>query len=115
MSIRSVPGRRAPGRILVGLLLAVVGFASSIVVSPAAFADNGTPTNDAVAVNTKDGSSVFKLAFSVRSIENSTVAPENGAVAYASCSNCQTVAIAVQVVFVVGSPQVFTPENLAIA
>jgi putative peptide zinc metalloprotease protein len=39
----------------------------------------------------------------------------NTAIAYASCSNCTTVAIAIQIVFVVGSPSVFTPQNVAIA
>lgn len=84
-------------------------------VAPATAQGNSAPSNDAVAVNTKDGRSVFKLAFSVRSIMSSTAAPENAAVAYASCTDCQTVAIAVQVVFVIGSPDYFAPENVAIA
>ncbi len=111
--IRRPPSAPILRRLLVGLfaaLLLTVGVAA-----PAAAKGNDSPTNDAVAVNTKDGSSVFKLAFSVRSIESSVVAPENAAVAYASCTNCQTIAIAVQVVFVIGSPDVFTPENVAIA
>ena len=77
---------------------------------------NGSPTNTVVVENTKDGSSLFKMAFNVRSIVNATtVAPGNAAVAIASCTDCQTVAIAIQVVFVIGSPTTFSPENAAIA
>src|SRR4051812_43853531 len=48
-------------------------FAASFVAAPSATAEGGdsTPTNDAVAINTKDGKSVFKLAFSVRKIMGS--------------------------------------------
>ena len=103
------------------LLLAILLAAMSMVAAPSASADsegprNGSPVNTAVVENTKDGSSLFKLAFQVRSItQAATVAPGNAAVAIASCTNCQTVAIAVQVVFVVGSPATFAPENAAVA
>ncbi len=100
--------RRAAAGLVVALLVVVAP-------STAAVADNPSPTNDAVAVNTHDGSSVFKLAFSIRQITDGTVAPQNAAVAYASCTDCQTVAIAIQVVFVVGSPDTFTPQNVALA
>ena len=103
------------------LMVVLVASATSYAFSPAAAADsdgpgNGGPVNTAVVENTKDGSSVFKLAFQVRSISQATtVDPQNAAVAIASCTSCQTVAIAVQVVFVVGSPTTFTPENAAVA
>ena len=101
------------------VVLLVVG--AGLVRAPRAVADsdgpnNGSPVNTAVVQNTKDGSSLFKLAFQVRSItQAATVAPGNAAVAIASCTDCQTVAIAVQVIFVVGSPTTFTPENAAVA
>lgn len=113
--------RCARRRVAWAVLVAVATIAATGVTSPA-FADggtgggNGSPVNTAIAQNTKDGSSVFKLAFAVRSINGAaTVDPGNAAVAIASCTDCQTVAIAVQVVFVVGSPTVFTPENAAVA
>jgi putative peptide zinc metalloprotease protein len=108
-------------RLVIALLALVLATTSFVAFAPAASAQddpgggNSAPANDAVAVNTHDGKSVFDLAFSVRSITSSTAAPENAAVAYASCTDCQTVAIAVQIVFVVGSPDVFTPVNEAIA
>lgn len=71
--------------------------------------------NTAIAVNTKDGSSVFKLAFSIKRTLQPVVEHGNAAVAYASCENCQTVAIAIQIVLVMGDVTTATPENVAIA
>ena len=105
------------------LVLFLVLAATAVIGSPASAqgdteggGGNGSPINTAIVENTKDGSSVFKLAFQVRKIMGSeTVEPGNAAVAIASCTNCQTVAIAVQIVFFIGSPTVFAPENAAVA
>ena len=80
--------------------------------APAAVASGDT---SAVAVNTKDGSSVFRLAFSIKRVAGDVVDNANAAVAYASCTDCQTIAISIQVVLVTGDPDVVTPENFAIA
>jgi putative peptide zinc metalloprotease protein len=69
----------------------------------------------AVAVNTKDDSSVFRFVFSVRRVMGDVVDQTNAAVAYASCENCQTVAIAFQVLLVYGDPSIVDPTNLAMA
>jgi putative peptide zinc metalloprotease protein len=72
--------------------------------------------NSAVAVNTKDGSSLFKLAFSIKQVGGEVVDQTNAAVAYSNCTECQTVAIAIQVLIVTAeNPDVVTPTNLAIA
>lgn len=71
--------------------------------------------NVGIAVNTKDGSSLFKFAFGITQATGDVVDAGNAAVAYASCTECTTVAIAIQFVIVEGSPDSFTPENLAIA
>ena len=71
--------------------------------------------NTAIAINTKDGASIFKLAFSIKKVAGDVVDNTNAAVAYASCEKCQTVAIAIQIVFVTGDADVVTPTNLAIA
>jgi putative peptide zinc metalloprotease protein len=71
--------------------------------------------NAAVAINTKDGASLFKLAFDIRKVAGEVVDSQNAAVAYSSCERCRTVAIAIQIVLVTGSPSVVTPTNLAIA
>lgn len=69
----------------------------------------------AVAVNTRDGADVFRLAFSIRRVTSETVDTSNAAVAVSSCTDCQTVAIALQVVLIFSDPDVVTPENLALA
>jgi putative peptide zinc metalloprotease protein len=90
-------------------LLLAAGFAAA---SPApARADDNT----AIAINTKDGSALFKFAFSIKRVAGDVVDNTNAAVAFASCENCQTVAIAIQIVLVTGDPSVVTPTNLALA
>jgi putative peptide zinc metalloprotease protein len=96
--------------ILIGLLLSF-GFATAT--PTAAWAGPGD--NAAVAVNTKDGSSVFKLAFAIREVAGDVVDSTNAAVAYASCNDCQTVAIAIDIVFVMNDPSVVKPTNVAVA
>ena len=71
--------------------------------------------NTAIAINTKDGAALFKFAFSVKRVAGDVVDNTNAAVAFASCENCQTVAIAIQIVLVTGDPSVVTPTNLALA
>src|SRR4051812_6114974 len=81
----------------------------------------GTPTaasagdNAAIAVNTKDGTTVFKVAFAIRHVMGDVVDQTNGAVAYASCTDCAAVAIAFEIVLVEGDPSTVTPTNVAIA
>jgi putative peptide zinc metalloprotease protein len=69
----------------------------------------------AVAVNTKDGSSMFKLAFAIKRAAGDVVDNVNAAVAISSCNECRTVAISIQIVLVTGNPSVVTPQNIALA
>ena len=88
--------------------------ADGSVATPAA-ADGG-PDNTAVAINTKDGADLFRLAFSInRVMSESRDDPDNAAVAYSSCEACETTAIAVQVVIMTTPPDGESPMNLAIA
>ena len=66
----------------------------------------------AVAVNTKDGSSVFRLAFSIKKVAGDVVDNANAAVAYSSCESCRTIALSIQIVLVTGDPETVTPENI---
>lgn len=95
-------------RTLLVLLIAIAG----AWYAPAALASDDTA---AVAVNTKDGSSVFRLAFSIKKIGGDVVDSGNAAVAFASCDSCRTVALSIQIVLVTGDPEVVTPQNIAIA
>jgi putative peptide zinc metalloprotease protein len=93
-------------------VLAALGLALGLAVGApgAARADNA-----AVAVNTHDGSDVFRFAFAIRRVMADVVDETNSAVAYASCNDCHTTAIAIEIVLVAGSPSTFTPTNQAIA
>ncbi len=72
--------------------------------------------NGAVAINEQDGSSEIDVAFDIRRVLDGIVDQTNAAVAYSSCQECQTIAIAIQVVLVNNGPvEVLTPENLAVA
>jgi putative peptide zinc metalloprotease protein len=71
--------------------------------------------NAAVAVNTKDGTTVFKVAFAIKHVMGNVVNETNAAVAYNSCTDCASVAIAFEIVLIDGSPDVVQPTNVAIA
>lgn len=101
-------------RSVLAVLLVAVG-AISIGASPASAQERTGDDNIAVAVNTEDGASVFRLAFSIRMAHDDVVDQTNTAIALASCTDCQTVALAFQVVLVRGDVDVATPENLALA
>ena len=100
-------------RILVLLVafLAAVGF--SFARPQLARAQGGD--NTAVAVNTKDGSSIFKVAFAIRHVMSDVVDQSNAAVAVSSCTDCQTVAIAIELVLVESDASVVEPTNVALA
>jgi len=71
--------------------------------------------NAAVAINTKDGTSIFRVAFKIAHVNKEVVDSTNAAVAWASCTDCEAVAIAFQVVLIFGDPEVATPTNIALA
>ncbi len=97
-------------------LAAVVALGLVGALAPAAPAAAQGGDTAAVAINTKDGFDLFRLAFQVRRATTDTVDTSNGAVAYASCTDCQTIALAIQVVLVSGyDSSTVSPENIAIA
>ncbi len=69
--------------------------------------------NQALAVNTTNGSTVYDVAFALVWADGSTVANTNEAYAFASCTACQTVAVAFQVILIVGHADVIVPQNLS--
>jgi putative peptide zinc metalloprotease protein len=75
----------------------------------------GDADNVAVAVNTKDGKSVYKVRIAIRRENGDIVSSTNAAIAYASCTDCQTTAIAFEVLLITNNASVITPTNLAIA
>ncbi|MBP1232559.1 putative peptide zinc metalloprotease protein [Arthrobacter sp. PvP102] len=72
--------------------------------------------NQALAVNTQDGSVVYDVAFAlVWAEDGEPVDTTNEAYAFASCSDCAAVAVGFQVVLIVGQANVIVPENLSAA
>jgi putative peptide zinc metalloprotease protein len=76
----------------------------------------GEGDNQALAVTTRDGSVAYDVSFSLVWADGSEdVLNRNEAFAAASCRNCRSVAVAFQVVLMVGSVDVVVPENLSTA
>jgi putative peptide zinc metalloprotease protein len=79
---------------------------------PAGPADDG---NQALAVNTTDGSITYDVAFALVWAEDGPVDTRNEAYAFANCADCAAVAVGFQVVLIVGQADVVVPENLSAA
>lgn len=99
-----------PVRVIVPAILALA-MSLPFAASPALAAED----NQAVAINTEDGSSLFRFAFDVHRTVNDVVDETNVAISYASCESCQTVALAIQIVLVASDATTVTPQNVAIA
>src|ERR671918_830512 len=108
-------------RVLASSLLAAALLAG--VLSPALAQETEQPPpeggsgadNAVVAINTKDGFDLFKLGFKITRATGEVVDASNGAVAFSSCTECQTIAVAYQVVLIFSDPSIVTTENVAIA
>jgi hypothetical protein len=79
----------------------------------AALAADGGKDNTAIAVNKKDATREVRASFQITDLKGDPIDPTNSAVAFASCTDCQTYAVAIQVAFVHNTPQTFTPTNQA--
>lgn len=72
--------------------------------------------NQALAVNTGDGTVVYDVAVALVWVKDGEVADNrNEAYALASCTSCTTVAVAFQVVLIIGETDAVTPVNIAVA
>jgi putative peptide zinc metalloprotease protein len=71
--------------------------------------------NQALAVNTEDGSVRYDVSFALVWVDDDEALNRNEAYALASCRDCTTVAVAFQVVLLVGSVDVVVPQNIAAA
>src|SRR3954451_7602077 len=69
--------------------------------------------NQAMSIVTKDGGTAYHVAFALVWANGDTADNTNTAYAFASCLKCVAVAIAFQVVVVVGDAHVVAPENIA--
>ncbi|TMG19484.1 MAG: hypothetical protein E6H90_06245 [Chloroflexi bacterium] len=90
--------------------LVAVALPSGVPVAAQAGGDNA-----ALAINTRDGKTVYRIAIKVSRNDTGVVTNTNIAFAYASCADCQTYAIAFQAVLVTSNPTIDAPTNMAIA
>jgi hypothetical protein len=110
-NIDAAPGATTRARRLVLALLLALALGAAVPAAPALAQGDTT----AVAINTKDGATLFKFAFQVRRTMQDVVDTSNAAVAISSCNECTTTAISFQVLLVGGNPSTVTPTNIALA
>ena len=75
----------------------------------------GPGDNQALAVNTTDGTVVYDVAFALVWADQDTVLNKNEAYAFASCTACRATAISFQVVLILGNAHVAVPQNISAA
>src|SRR6476620_2883780 len=73
----------------------------------------GAGDNQAMAVNTTDGSTTYDVAFALVWADGTSVTNSNSAYAFASCRQCKTIAVAFQVVLMTGDAHVAIPQNIS--
>lgn len=88
---------------------------SSSTTSTASGSPGASTDNVAAAVNTTDGRTVYAVSLKIVQTDADAIDATNAAVAVASCADCQTVAIALEGVLVIGDPTNFEPTNIALA
>jgi putative peptide zinc metalloprotease protein len=113
-----------------GVLAATTTFSGSTSTSPTASASiqpspsatdllgypgGGGAVNIVQVSNATDNSVAGRGKDQVGEIGGPNAAPQNVALAYSSCTNCQTLALALQIVLVKSDPRNFQPHNAAVA
>ncbi|MFL6161817.1 MAG: hypothetical protein ACJ74U_06270 [Jatrophihabitantaceae bacterium] len=73
----------------------------------------GVGDNQTLAVNTRDGTVVYDVAFAMVWADSDTVLNKNEAYAFAHCQDCQATAISFQVLLIVGQAHVIVPQNIS--
>jgi putative peptide zinc metalloprotease protein len=96
-------------------LTAFVGMVAAVVLAGSPLAGADGAQNHVTAVNRTDDRVTTFARAAVTEHHGPTVTDENTAYASASCTDCRTVAAAVQVVAVDGSVSDFEPVNAAVA
>jgi hypothetical protein len=76
---------------------------------------NPRHNNVVIAHNQKDDRSLLRASIELVRIPGETASPINVAFAYGDCTGCQTIAVALQIVFRSNAATVVAPENLAVA
>src|ERR671920_643134 len=78
-------------------------------------AGGGGGTNRLTVHNSVDARPQVKGDIQLNQIPGPTVSPTNAAIAYGSCTGCQTLGVALQVNLISRTANRVTPENAAVA
>jgi hypothetical protein len=98
------------------LVLLVAAAASAPAAADTVGAQGGGANNVVIVNGATDGAWRARSNLQIASVAGNTVASTNLADAEAAgCTGCRASAVAVQVLFVTGTPNVFTPANVAVA
>jgi putative peptide zinc metalloprotease protein len=73
----------------------------------------GAGDNQALSIVTSDGGTAYNVAFALVWATGDSVLNANEAYAFASCTKCEAVSIAFQVVLIVGDAHLVAPQNIA--
>ena len=106
---QQAPGQQAPGQQTPGQAGQTWVFPFNRPAPP------GPGGNQSMAVATRNGSSVYDVAFALVTATTNTVLNSNEAYAFASCTGCTAVAVSFQVVLIIGNAQVIEPKNVSAA
>jgi len=97
-------------RLAFALLVAV-----AITMFPSPAAAVGGPSNIVIAVNQTDGRLAIRGNVQLTREPGMVAAPQNFAFARASCTGCQTIAVALQLNFASRDARYIAPQNVAVA
>jgi putative peptide zinc metalloprotease protein len=98
---------------MTGLLAVLI--AIPLTLHPSAAAAIGGPGNIVMAVNHSDGRLAIRSNVQLVREPGMIAAPQNFAFASASCADCQTVAVALQLNFASTDARYIAPQNVAVA
>jgi putative peptide zinc metalloprotease protein len=90
-------------------------FAIAFALHPTPAAAVGGPSNIVIAVNQTDGRLVIRGNVQTTREPGMIAAPQNFAFARASCTGCQTIAVALQLNFASTDARYVAPQNVAVA
>ncbi len=100
----------------IAVMISIIATVTMAGVPRAVAGETNAGANNIVSVqNVKTGSLLANAKTSLAHDAGPTVANDNEAYAHASCTDCRTVAVAVQVVLVEGATTDFRPTNVALA
>ncbi len=83
--------------------------------APEVSGGGGNINNEVVLINKQDGRKYHRAGFGTARVTGDSAVNKNAAAAFSSCADCRTIAVAAQIVLIMGDVSTVSPQNLAIA